>query len=68
MPSELWYVKVCRMRVNITVDVLIVVIFRGGGFLIFSFCTMRFDYFCMRKIKKISCVSWYNSKVGGYVL
>lgn len=53
------------MRVNFTVDVLIVVIFRGGGFLIFSFCTMRFDYFCMRKTKKSAALVGTTQKLVG---
>lgn len=53
------------MRVNFTVDVLIVVIFGGGGFLVFSFCTMRFDYFCMRKTKKTAVLVGTTQKLVG---
>lgn len=53
------------MRVNFTVDVLIVVIFRGGGILIFGFCMMRFDYFCTLKIKKTAVLVGTTQKLVG---
>lgn len=52
------------MCVNFTVDVLIVVIFRGG-ILVLGFCTMRFDYFCTRKTKKTAVLVGTTQKLVG---